>query len=93
LSSNLSSTWGQLHFGLPTYQSPPATVQGAVTIRRAHQADSAVPDADVGSALSNQCPGDDYHIWNVWANANYGDAPDFNVQNQSDVADWPCFAK
>ncbi len=30
---------------------------------------------------------------NEWANRNYGDHPDFKIQNQPDVADWPCFAK
>ncbi len=29
------------------------------------------------------------NYWNEWANRNYGDRPEFNIQNQSDVADWP----
>lgn len=87
------STWGTLRFGLPGYAAPARPVSGQATIRRATQADAAVPDADVGSTITNQCPGDDYAIWNEWANRNTGAAPDFNIQNQSDIADWPCFAR
>lgn len=93
LSLTAPSTWGQLHFGLPAYQAAPAVARGTILVRRPELLDPSVPDADVGSVLDNQCPGDDYHIWNEWANANYGAAPGFNIQNQSDVADWPCFAK
>lgn len=84
--------WGFLNFGLPTYQSN-ATPSGSLLIRRPTQNSPLVPDADVGGTTSNQCPGDETHIWNEWGNRNYGRSPDFNIQNQSDVADWPCFAK
>ena len=87
------ATWGVLHFGLPTFVAPSAPPSGAAEIRRPTELDSAVPDANVGGVTSNQCPGDEFHIWNEWAERNYGHAPDFNIQNQSDVADWPCFAK
>lgn len=92
IATESPACWGQLRFGLPTYQTstPPS---GSLSIRRPTQNDPSVPDADVGSAISNQCPGDPDHIWNQWGNLNYGLAPDFNIQNQSDVADWPCFAK
>lgn len=86
-------TWGRLRFGLPGYTPSTVAASGAALIRRPTERDSAVPDADVGSAITNQCPGDTNHIWNEWANRNYGSAPDFNIQNQADVADWPCFAK
>lgn len=87
------TSWGRLRFGLPGYAAPNVPMTGEVLIRRERQNDPTVIDADVGGAITNQCPGDDYHIWNEWANRNYGKAPDFNIQNQSDVADWPCFAK
>lgn len=84
--------WSFLNFGLPSYQtSTPPT--GSLLIRRPREGSPLVPDADVGAAIKNQCPGDDNHIWNEWGNRNYGREPDFNIQNQSDVADWPCFAK
>ncbi|MCS7259322.1 MAG: DNRLRE domain-containing protein [Anaerolineae bacterium] len=84
--------WGFLHFGLPTYTTT-ARRSGSRVIYRPTENSPLVPDADVGGATTNQCPGDEYHIWNEWGNRNYGRAPDFNIQNQSDVADWPCFAK
>ncbi|MGB9777344.1 MAG: DNRLRE domain-containing protein [Anaerolineae bacterium] len=84
--------WGFLTFGLPAYMAVGPSTSYAM-IRRPTQNSPLVPDADVGGAIANQCPGDEYHIWNEWANRNYGHAPDFNIQNQSDVADWPCFAK
>jgi hypothetical protein len=52
-----------------------------------------VPDAAVGGTIVNLCPGDPTFIWNQWANSTFGGAPGFNMQNQSDLADWPCFAK
>jgi hypothetical protein len=84
--------WGWLAFGLPTHR-PTASPAGSLLIRRPTQTSPVVPDADVGGAIANQCPGDEHHIWNEWGNRNYGHSPDFNIQNQSDVADWPCFAK
>ncbi|MCX8062428.1 MAG: DNRLRE domain-containing protein, partial [Anaerolineales bacterium] len=85
-------SWGFLNFGIPAYASP-KTPKGTALVRRPTEDSPLVPDADVGGASSNQCPGDEYHIWNEWANRNSGNWPDFNIQNQSDVADWPCFAK
>jgi outer membrane protein assembly factor BamB len=90
---NEPATWGRLRFGPPTYSPPAVAPAGETIVRRPTQNHPSVPDADVGSAITNQCPGDDSHIWNEWANRNYGSAPDFNIQNQSDIADWPCFAK
>jgi len=86
------STWGQLAFGVPTY-SPPASVQTeTVTIR--HKLNGAVvADAAVGGTIDNLCPGDSYYIWHEWGDANFAGAPDFNIQNQADVGDWPCFAR
>ena len=93
LQRDQPATWGMLRFGLPGYQRPTVAAAGEEKIFRPTENDPSVPDADVGSAITNQCPGDDYHIWNEWANRNYGDAGDFNIQNQADVADWPCFAR
>ncbi len=92
MQENSPLCWAWLRFGLPTY-APGGTPTGRVQIYRPTQDSPLVPDADVGGAIANQCPGDDGHIWGEWANRNYGQAPDFNVQNQSDVADWPCFAR
>ena len=86
------SCWGFLHFGLPAYHAT-AVPTGYIWIRRPVRNSPLVPDANVGGTTSNQCPGDEHYIWNEWGNRNDGHAPDFNIQNQSDVADWPCFAK
>lgn len=86
------NTWGQLHFGLPTYTPEPATPAETITIQ--HKLNGAtVPDAAVGGSIGNLCPGDEDYIWSGWGNENYAGAADFNIQNQSDVSDWPCFAK
>ncbi len=93
LQRDAPATWGSLRFGLPGYARPTSAATGQTQIRRPTELDASVPDADVGSTITNQCPGNDTHIWNDWANRNTGNAPDFNIQNQSDIADWPCFAK
>lgn len=89
LDPNRPSSWGQLRFGLPSYTPPAASPGGTVTIR--HNANGAlVPDAGVGGYAT--CGGGlDY--WTQWGNANYAGGTDFNIQNQSDLADWPCFSK
>jgi len=86
------STWGQLAFGMPTYSSPAAIQTETITLR--HKLNGAiVTDTAVGGTIGNLCPGDPYYIWHEWGEANFAGAPDFNIQNQSDVGDWPCFAK
>ena len=86
------ASWGQLHFGMPNYSAQPGNPAGTTTIR--NQLNGAfVPDAAVGGTTGNLCPGDSNYIWNEWGNDNFGSAADLNIQNQSDIADWPCFAK
>jgi hypothetical protein len=92
LSPTQPASWGELRYGMPSYSPPPATLTHTVVIREG-LAGAHVPDAAVGSALENQCPGNAYHIWNEWANRNYGSSRGLNIQNQRDYADWPCFAK
>jgi hypothetical protein len=87
-----SSTWGQLAFGLPIY-APPATAAGGTVAVRHKLNGTVVLDAAVGGTTGNLCPGDPDYIWNEWGNDNFAGAPNFNIQNQSDVADWPCFSK
>jgi hypothetical protein len=93
LNGNNSTTWGQWHFGLPTYTPPSSTPGSTVTIR--HNLNGAnVPDANVGGYTV--CGGStDY--WTAWGTTPWAaynsERSDFNVQNQSDIADWPCFAR
>lgn len=83
------TTWGELYFGVPTYTAPTVTTPQDLTIYEG--ADGAsVPDAAVGGGA--MC-GDGYDFWTEWGNANFAGNTDVNIQNQSDVADWPCFSK
>jgi hypothetical protein len=89
---NQPNTWGSLHFGLAAYTPPSGTPGGTTTIRNKLNG-ATVPDAAVGGTTGNLCRGDPDYIWNKWANDNHGSDKDFNIQNQSDLADWPCFSK
>ena len=92
LLSSIPATWGQVGFGLPSYM--PASASAGATVKIRHGLNNViVPDAGVGGTTPNLCPGDSSYIWNQWGNDNFGDQPDWSVQNQSDVGDWPCFAK
>jgi hypothetical protein len=78
-----------LVFGLPAYSPPASTSGGTVTVR--HGLDGRlVLDAAVGGGTN--C-GLGLDFWTQWGNQNYAGLDRFNVQNQHDVADWPCFSK
>jgi hypothetical protein len=79
-------------FGLPSYSPPAISPRGTVTIREGLNG-AQVPDAAVGGTIPPLCTANPNYIWNEWGNRNYGSEPRFNIQNQADVADWPCFAK
>lgn len=96
-SASAPATWGKLRFGLPGYGAPPTSTQQTITIR--HRLNGVdVPDGMVGGGFT--C-GDGLDFWTEWGQKVYytlEDSPgdergDFNVQNQSDIADWPCFSK
>jgi len=90
LLPNNPESWGVFAFGLP---EPVAVNQpGEFTTIREEGA-TRVSDAAVGGTIPNLCPGDPVYIWNGWAEDNFGSEPNFNLQNQADLADWPCFAK
>jgi len=85
------ATWGQLVFGLPDYTPPAAAPGELVTIR--HGLDgNAVVDAHVGGH-GNCGAGLWPDIFNNWGEANYAGYDQLNIQNQWDIADWPCFSK
>jgi hypothetical protein len=87
-----AASWGELRFGPPTFVAPAATITRTVVIREG-TAGADVPDVAVGGTVENLCPGSSFHIWNEWGNRNYGGSRALNIQNQRDIADWPCFAK
>jgi len=82
---NIPSTWGQIVFNPSPYQPPPARAQGTITFQRGFDG-SIVKDAYVGGG--GICSGGRF---------GGGDTPhptdDLFVQNQSDMADFPCFSK
>lgn len=86
------ASWSRLRFGLPVYSSS-GTVAGTTTIRHGLEG-ATVPDANVGGY--SVCGGGK-EFWTQWGNATWSsynpDLSDFNVQNQADISDWPCFAK
>ena len=86
-----SVTWGQLAFGMPTFEPQPTVPGGTVLIRQGLDG-AVVVDADVGgsSVCGNQAAPE---FFPTWGSLNYAGKDFSNVQNQGDVADWPCFAK
>ena len=82
-------TWGVLGFGQPSYTPTTSIPTGAVAI--CHQLNgSVVKDGAVGGGTV--C-GSGLNYWTEWGEANYAGEPRFNIQNQGDVADFPCFSK
>lgn len=89
IDSGSPSTWGEIHFGLPDYSPTGFSTQSTWVIR--HRLNGAtVPDADVGGHTT--C-GDGLEFWNEWGDQNYANQIESNIQNQADIADWPCFSK
>ena len=91
-AANVPANWGRLRFGQPAYAAPASKNPQTVTIRHGLNG-AVVPDANIGGIITNQCPGDPTYIWNQWGNANNHTDTGANVQNQVNIADWPCFAK
>jgi hypothetical protein len=89
LAAGAPDTWGQLAFGAASYTPPAASSGGATKIRQGLNA-AAVPDGMVGG--STVC-GDGLDTWTQWGEKNYAGTTTLNVQNQVDLADWPCFSK
>ncbi len=85
------ATWGQLVFGVPGYRRPNALPDGTATIR--HGLDGAtVVDADVGgSSVCGAAAAPEF--FPTWGSLNYAGKDFLNIQNQGDVADWPCYSR
>lgn len=89
LDPDRSTTWGQLTFDVPAYSPSCTALAETFTIR--HGLDGVVvPDADVGGG--SIC-GQGLDFWIEWGETNYAGEGDFTIQNQADIADWPCFSK
>ncbi len=88
---NQPATWGHVAFGVPGYTAPGVVDPQLLTLR--HGVDGVVvPDAAVGG--HSECGYKyDPNYFDGWGEANYAGYAQFNIQNQWDVADWPCFSK
>jgi hypothetical protein len=82
-------TWGRLRFGVPSYSPPAAAPTGSLQIRQGLNG-AVVPDGTVGGGTN--C-GHTLERFTEWGEANYAHEKGFNVQNQYDVVDFPCFSK
>ena len=83
------ATWAQLVFGLPSYMPALARPRAVATIRQGLNG-VVVRDAVVGG---NSTCGSVMDYWTDWGNKNYAGLEYFNIQNQFDISDWPCFSK
>jgi hypothetical protein len=89
LHSARPASWGKMAFGLLAYSAPETDPTGSITIR--HKLNGAsVKDGEVGGG-TDCASGLDFFA--EWGEANYAGVDRFNIQNQWDVADWPCFSK
>ena len=87
---NQPETWGQLRFGLPKFVPPSITPVGLTTIRYKLNG-AVVTDAEVGGHTI--CGYSSPTFFDDWGDANYNGNEQINIQDQSDVSDWPCFSK
>lgn len=92
LNPNQPRTWGGLRFGLPVYTPPPVSATQEYLLRHGLNG-VTVADAGMGGQDDNMCNADG-NFWDRWGNWSQPvDKADISVQNQADIADWPCFAK
>lgn len=85
------STWGRVAFGALAW-SPPATSDTQTVTLRNGVNNVTAPDAAVGG--HSECGAQfDPNYFNGWGDANYARYPQINIQNQWDVADWPCYSR
>jgi hypothetical protein len=92
MDSNQPKTWSELHFGMPTFEPPDTSVSEMITIRHGLNG-AVVVDGEVGGhTICGQAYWPD-EFFTGWGQANYAGYEQFNVQNQWDVADFPCFSK
>jgi hypothetical protein len=91
MNGNVPASWGQLHFGWPSSPAKAGAPTEIVTIRQGLDG-ATVMDGHVGG---HTVCGDDHwpDYFPTWGNANYVGHGQINIQNQWDMADWPCFSK
>jgi len=87
LDPDRPDTWAEMHFGLATFTPPQAVIEGTTVIRQG-LGHSVVEDSWVGGGgtCTGGHEGDPEHD-------NHGTDGDLFVENQGDIADFPCFSK
>lgn len=87
---DVPNTWGYFAFGVrPDVALPVPPGSATYTIRHGLNG-AVVNDAMVGGGST--C-GEGLDFFNQWGAANHAHSATLVVQNQGDVADWPCFSK
>ena len=89
MSKTAPSSWAQLSFGLAAFNAPVAQPEGTTIIRHGENG-NVVKDGMVGGNFS--C-GAGLYSYSEWGEENYAGAHQINIQNQYNLADWPCFSK
>ncbi len=84
-------TWGQLAFGLPIYTPNPAVPHAPMAIRNKLNGTIVTDGAVGGGTICGSGAAPDY--FPQWGSLNSAHATYFNVQNEEDISDWPCFSK
>lgn len=92
------STWGRLAWGLQPVSSSDIGTTAIIKHKGASGTDLSMVVQDAGVGGSTVCGGG-FDYWTQWGNVNDKDynggnpGPVLNVQNQSDISDYPCFSK
>lgn len=84
------SSWGDLAFGMPTYQAPHTTHNASYTIRNGLN-NQVVTDGMVGGSLG--CFNGGTNRWTGFGSQSYPGAPHINIQNEWDISDFNCFSR
>ncbi len=96
MNGNKPSSWGVFHFGLPESGALPGEADGSTVIRQGLNG-AVVTDGGVGGNLPSRSDGqylcDAGDMWNTWATRVFPGSDSVVIQNQANLADWPCFAK
>jgi hypothetical protein len=86
------SGWGNLIFGLPTYQPPSTTNNTTYTVQNGLNG-QVVTDAMIGGGLNCFNTNAENNRWTQFGIQTYRQATRVNIENEQDVSDFNCFSK
>ena len=84
------ASWGDLVFGLPTYQPPKTSNNATYTVQSGFN-NQVVTDGMVGGSLN--CFTHGLNRWTNYGSQSYPGEAHINIQNEWDESDWNCFSK